>query len=413
MDMYQMKDYTPPAWAEGKLSSPSKRVHLGLFPTPLHACTSIPALKNQGVEFFIKRDDMTSFDANGNKLRKLEFLMAEALTNKHDCVLTAGGTQSNHARCTAVVARQLGLPPHLMLRLDGYSEEEAALVGRGLDIGLSGNLFFDRLMNAQVHTVSVGTYGKHGGADPLLVQLAQKLRATEGLNPYCIPVGGSNSLGAWGYLNAVEELRLQFARLPPLPAGSAHHIVFASGSGGTAAGLVIGCYLAGLLSEEGADGLRVRLHGVTVCDDPDYFYDRIDAAASELFRGEHSFRARESVIFYTGNGVGYGMMADAELDFLLREVVCPSGIVFDHCYSGKAVSYLVRNLQVGPGSTVYTPTSGADVEAERKIIVAAGDRVVMLHTGGALGSFCRDAQLGGVMAADTAAYSKVKRFDPA
>jgi len=413
--MYKVEDYVPPEWAAGKLSAPAKKVKIGLFPTPLHQCASVPAFKDLDIQFFVKRDDMTSFDANGNKLRKLEFLMAEALSGPYDCVLTAGGTQSNHARSTAVVARQLGMNPHLMLRLDGYSEEEAAQTGSGLDIGLQGNLFFDRMMNAQIHTVSTGTYAKFGGADPLLAQLAEKLRNEHGLRPYCIPVGGSNALGTWGYLNAVEELRQQLLQLPPTPTDKpiTHHLVFASGSGGTAAGIVIGCYLAGLLSEEGAGGLRLRLHGVTVCDDPDYFYDHIDHAAKELFQGGHVFSARENITFYTGNGIGYGQITDSELNFLMKEVVCPSGIVFDHCYSGKAVSYLVRNLQVGAGSTVFRPTSGTDAESERKIIVDPGDRVIMLHTGGALGSFCRGDQIGGIMTTGAASgYKQVKRFEP-
>lgn len=384
---------------------------------------------------------------SGNKIRKGQFLLAEALEKKHNCILTAGGAQSNHAKSMAVAARQLGFEHvHLMLRLDGYSEEEAAKAGTPeLEIGLHGNLFFDRMMNAQIHAVSPGTYVAHGGADPLLVQLAQKLRETEGLNPYVIPVGGSNALGTWGYLDAAEEIRHQLAALLPSgktadasgsdPAGDScctHHIVFASGSGGTAAGLVIGCFLAGLLSEDGAevDGVRVkvRLHGVTVCDDPDYFYDHIDRTADEMLQGGrelHGFSARNNVTFYYGNGIGYGQITDEALDYLMKEIVCPSGIVFDHCYSGKAVSYLVRNLQVGAGSTVFEPTSGTDIVSERKVIVAPGDRVIMLHTGGALGSFCRGDQIASIISRNSSAsndnynsssgggrYHQVKRFDP-
>lgn len=126
----------------------------------------------------------SSFDLSGNKVRKLEFLLADALEKGHDCVITIGGIQSNHARATAVAARQLGLQPYLILRRPTGSTDQP--------ISLTGNLLLDRMVDAKIRTVTTGTYMRIG-SQKLGEQLVEELRA-EGRNPYLVPVGGSNSL---------------------------------------------------------------------------------------------------------------------------------------------------------------------------------------------------------------------------
>jgi D-cysteine desulfhydrase len=166
----------------------------------------------------VKRDDLSSFDISGNKVRKLEFLLAEALGSdfsgaQYDSVITIGGIQSNHARATAVASRQLGLDPFLILR--GREQPE--------EVKLVGNLLFNRLVKADIRLVSPGTYARIGSVG-LTEQLAEQLRQ-QGRRPYVIPVGGSNAVGMFGYMEAVEEIRQQCSALQT----EFDHIVFACG----------------------------------------------------------------------------------------------------------------------------------------------------------------------------------------
>lgn len=247
--IYTRSPYAAPSWTNGALKTaavPSERIHLGQFPTPMHRW-SPPGYENFNV--WLKRDDLSSFDLSGNKVRKLEFLMAKAVQEGYDSVVTIGGIQSNHARATACCARQLGLEPHLILRTPQPDN----------DPGLVGNLLLDRLVGAKLHLVSTSNYARIGGAS-LLAQLERDLLAA-GRRPFLIPVGGSDPLGAWGYLEAVKEM---IDQQQSLGMDQFDHIVFACGSGGTATGLALGSRLA---------GLRSKIHAVGVCDSPgmDYF----------------------------------------------------------------------------------------------------------------------------------------------
>ena len=136
--------YLPSPWLAAALppsALPRERVQLGRFPTPIHRLDVLEP--DLGIDLFVKRDDLSSFDLSGNKVRKLEFLLAEAMHSGCDSVLTIGGVQSNHARSTAVAARQLGMEPHLILRTREPSE----------DPGLAGNLLLDRMVGARIQQV--------------------------------------------------------------------------------------------------------------------------------------------------------------------------------------------------------------------------------------------------------------------
>mmetsp|Transcript_7259 Transcript_7259/g.12184 ORF Transcript_7259/g.12184 Transcript_7259/m.12184 type:complete len:560 (-) Transcript_7259:230-1909(-) len=212
--------YQPPSWLSAASLSPDlipqERLYLGRFPTPVHSF-NIPGIPEElGFECHIKRDDLSSFDLSGNKVRKLEFLLAEATKPgaRYDSVITIGGIQSNHCRATAVAARQLGLDPFLILRKPlnkDASEEEP-------DVGLTGNLLWNRMIGADIRLVSPATYAMVG-SDALCEQLADQLQA-EGRHPYVIPVGGSNAVGAFGYMQFVEELIQTMGSTSPTGAGA-------------------------------------------------------------------------------------------------------------------------------------------------------------------------------------------------
>ena len=194
--LYSQDIYNPPSWISEFIPQqfiPSTRINLGQLPTPIHRLNK--QTLSGPYELWLKRDDLSSFDLTGNKVRKLEFLLADALQKGHDSVITIGGLQSNHARATAVAAKQIGLESHLILRTSELPS----------DIDLTGNLLFNRLVGAHIHTVTPSTYAQIGSKS-LTHQLQTQLITEKGLNPYIIPVGGSNNIGLFGYLECVHEI---------------------------------------------------------------------------------------------------------------------------------------------------------------------------------------------------------------
>ena len=197
------------------------RVALAHLPTPLEPLKRLSA-HLQGPRLWIKRDDCTGLSGGGNKTRKLEFLLGEAIARGCDTILTIGATQSNHARQTAAAAAKLGLGCHILLE-NRTGFDDAAYTG-------NGNVLVDRLHGAYLHDRPAGA-----GMAGEMEALAQELRAA-GRVPYLIPGGGSNALGALGYAAAAFELVGQANAMRVNIA----HIVHASGSTGTQAGLVAG-----------------------------------------------------------------------------------------------------------------------------------------------------------------------------
>ncbi len=320
-----------------------ERIRRARLPTPLEPLARLSA--QLGVSLFAKRDDLTGSALSGNKIRKLEFLFAEAVRQGADTVITCGGEQSNHCRATAVAAAQLGLGSYLLLRTDDPTRPPA----------IEANILLDRLVGAEVRWVSRPEYARRA---ELFVEVAAELRA-RGKKPYAIPEGGSNALGAWGYIRCVEELS---AELPPGPAT----LVYAAGSGGTGAGLILGVKLL---------GLPWRVVGVNVCDDRDYFVrviGEIVEQAIERFHLDVRFDRSEIEIRDGYVGRGYAKSRPEELA-LLRDVARAEGIVLDPVYTGKAFYGLTRELARDPR--------------------AFGERIVFLHTGGIFGLFPKAAEL--------------------
>lgn len=332
------------------------RVSLARLPTPLmHLPRTSEIL---GVELHVKRDDLTGVELTGNKVRKLEFLLAEAQSRGADTVITCGGAQSNHCRATALAGARLGLHVVLILRAADPANPPPMV----------GNLLLDRLAGAEIVWVTPAEYAQR---HEIFEREAARLRAA-GRMPYAIPEGGSNAVGAWGYVLAAEELAADLAVLPPRPTT----IVYACGSGGTGAGLVLGARLLGL-AEKG-----IRVVGFNVSDTSEHFVSAIHemiVAFDERYGSAVSIgRPDKSVIEMIDGyvGTGYGKTQEGELA-LLRDMARREGIVFDPVYSGKAFYGMWKEL-----------------ERDRERF---GERVVFVHTGGVFGLLAEAEALAPVL----------------
>lgn len=278
-----------------------------------------------GLPIYLKRDDHTGGELSGNKIRKLEYLLAEARAQGATWVLTCGGEQSNHARATALAAARLGLGSTLLLRTTDPERPPAP----------TGNIALDTLVGAQLRWIS---YPQWRERDRLLEEAAAELRA-RGEVPYIIPEGGSNALGTWGYVRAMHELVAQLDELPR-PAT----IVYACGSGGTGAGLVLGAKLLRLAER----GLRVA--GINVCDDRDTFVTKIGAICAEVCaRWSLGVTIEPADIDIVDGHVGLGYAKSRPEELATIAAVCRrEGVVLDPVYTGKAFHGMVTELARTP-----------------------------------------------------------------
>ncbi|KAF0687571.1 Aste57867_20690 [Aphanomyces stellatus] len=356
--------YTAPDWAAELAHPPKERVVLGNFPTPIFPFRP-PGLP-EDVTMYIKRDDYSGLEMSGNKARKLEFLLAEALREGADCVVTCGGVQSNHCRATAVTARMMGLDSYLLLRTDDTET----------DPGLVGNLLIDRLVGSKLIMVPRREYAKRGGGDYFIEKTCARLRA-EGRKPYGIPVGGSNGIGTWGYLESIEEMEHQIEALDL----DISDIAFACGSGGSAAGIGVGAHLYAKRHHDSTlqfnrQGLP-PVHAYIVCDSPKYFYDYID---QKILPGmglgsaiAPTFSSKDCIQMTDAQGTGYAKSTKEELQYI-AQVARETGVLLDPVYSGKALYVLVQELRANPDKF-------------------AGKNILFLHTGGMFGLYDKAAEI--------------------
>jgi D-cysteine desulfhydrase len=301
------------------------RVRLARLPTPVERLERTS--ERLGVEIWCKRDDLSGAELSGNKVRKLEFLLCDALARGAQTVVTCGGEQSNHARATALACARLGLRSVLLLRTADPARPPA----------LEGNLVLDHLAGAEIRWITPEQYG----ARSQLMRAA----AAEADRGYVIPEGGSNALGAWGYVACLEELLADVPR--PFT------VVYACGSGGTGAGLLLGRALL--------DAGDVRPVGVNVCDDRAYFVRAIGTILGDTGHPP----APEDIEIQDGYvGLGYARSRPEEIR-LIAELARSEGLVLDPVYTGKAFFALCSELQRDRGRF--------------------GSRVVFLHTGGIFG----------------------------
>ena len=316
------------------------RLELGVKPSPLQRA---PRLSQRlGLEVWLKRDDLLGPAFGGNKVRKLEFLLADAVAQGADCVITCGAAQSNHARLTAACARLVGLEPYLVLRSLETPPRQ-------------GNLFLDDLLGAHVQIEpqrrSVDLYAAAH-------VLADRLRA-EGRTPYFIPVGGSVPIGDVAYAGALLELDAQAgdAGLPPTT------VFHASSSGGTQAGLSLGA--AALASA----GRPWRVLGVDVDGDPEAIREHVIALTRDtatLLADRTGYVVPDPVphvhVLPGYAGDGYGVVSDIGRE-AIRLLAQTEAIFVDAVYSGKALAALIaetRARRIPPGSPVlFWHTGGA------------------------------------------------------
>ncbi|GLT74171.1 hypothetical protein SLA2020_459840 [Shorea laevis] len=339
------KPYTPPSWALHLSPIPSHVFSLGHLPTPIHKW-NLPNLPNN-TEVWLKRDDLSGMQLSGNKVRKLEFLLADAVAQGADCIITIGGIQSNHCRATAVAAKYLNLDCYVILRTSKVLVDQ--------DPGLVGNLLVERLVGAHVQLISKEEYAKIGSV--ALTNVLKDKLLKEGRRPYVIPVGGSNSLGTWGYIEAIREIEQQVQT----STSKFDDIVVACGSGGTIAGLSLGSWLG---------PLRAKVHAFSVCDDPDYFYNFVQGLIDGLNAGVNSCDIVEVI---NAKGQGYAMSTHEELKFV-KEIAAATGVVLDPVYSGKAAYGMMKDMAENPKKW-------------------EGRKVLFIHTGGLLGLFDKVDQM--------------------
>ncbi|AEG93831.1 D-cysteine desulfhydrase [Ramlibacter tataouinensis] len=314
------------------------RIRLGHMPTPLEPMKNLSAALG-GPNLWIKRDDCTGLATGGNKTRKLEFLMADALAQGADTVITQGATQSNHARQTVAAAVRLGMQSHIILEdRTGYTDPEYKQ---------SGNVFLDQLMGASVSEVPGGS-----DMDAAMRRLADELRS-RGRKPYIIPGGGSTPIGALGYVACALELAEQAYGLGL----DIHTLVHATGSAGTQAGLVAGM--------EGAR-TQIPVLGIGVRAPRPAQEDRVYSLAQQTAEliGVPGAVARDKVVAncdYVGKG--YGLPTDSMAEAVAL-VARTEGILLDPVYSGKGMAGLI--------------------DLVRKGHFRKGQDVVFLHTGGSV-----------------------------
>jgi D-cysteine desulfhydrase len=322
------------------------RLSLARLPTPLVPLERLSDALG-GPRIWLKRDDLTDTVASGNKLRKLEFTIAQALEEQATVLITCGGMQSNHCRATAVIASQLGLKSHLVLR------------GREVDPP-DGNLLLDRLVGAEI---DFATAEEFADLDGRFARIASDYES-RGERPFCIPVGASDEIGLWGYIEAAAELASDFDAQGIDP----DWVVSAAGSGGTLGGLILGKQIHSLDTE---------MVAFNVCDDEGYFLEKIRSDFN-LWRdryeaGQIDVSSLPINVIDGYVGPGYGR-ADAGVFDTIRQVARTEGVILDPVYTGKAFTAMLQEMK--PGGRL----SGAE-------------DIVFVHTGGIFGLFPQRANL--------------------
>jgi L-cysteate sulfo-lyase len=317
------------------------RVKLAHLPTPLEPMERLSKHLG-GPRLWIKRDDCTGLSSGGNKTRKLEFLMGEALAMGCDTVITQGATQSNHARQTAAAAAKLGLECHILLEdRTGFDSREYTL---------NGNVLLDRLHGAQVSKRASGV-----DMNAEMESLAAGLR-DKGKRPYVIPGGGSNVVGALGYANCALELVAQANEMRLV----IDHVVHATGSTGTQAGFVAGLSVinAGIPTL----GISVR----AARDKQEEAVFALAAATAQRVGAAGAVKREQVVANSDYVGQGYGLPTEGMVE-AVKMLAQQEGILLDPVYTGKAMAGLI--------------------DLVRKGHFEKDSDIVFLHTGGSVGLF--------------------------
>lgn len=322
------------------------RVSLCHQPTPIEPMPRLSALLG-GPQLYIKRDDCTGLATGGNKTRKLEFLVGEALRDKADMLVTQGAVQSNHVRQTAAAAARVGMKCHVLL--------ERRVPGRDTSYEETGNVLLDNIFGA-THEFREGGLDMNAEAEAV----TEKLRAA-GHRPYFIPGGGSNPTGALGYANCAQEIADQTA-------ASGQHfdwLVMGTGSTGTQAGLVAGFH---------AIGHDLPVMGVSVRQPRERQMNAVHGLTQRTLEklGASGLPLAKILVDDRFVGEGYGIPAESTLE-AIRLTAQQEGILLDPVYSAKGMAGLIGMAREG----FFKPT----------------DKVLFLHTGGATALFAYQDQI--------------------
>lgn len=329
------------------------RLALARLPTPLQALDRISARVNGGVDgprIWVKRDDLTGSVLSGNKVRKLEFTLAQALAEGCSTIITCGGLQSNHCRATALLCAQLGLNCHLILRGSPAGDAD-------------GNLLLDQLAGATIDYYPAREY--QSNLDHYLHEAKADYDA-KAQPAFIIPTGASDGIGVWGYLSACEELKADFELAGIAP----EHIVCATGSGGTQAGLTLGAQVF---------ELGASVWGINVCDDEAWFLNKVRHDIqdwAERYQADFAVNSLDVRVIDGYVGPGYAI-AEKPVFETIATVARLEGLVLDPVYTGKAFHGLLSEIRNGR-------------------FKGASD-IVFIHTGGSFGLFPQRSELAQVL----------------
>lgn len=310
------------------------RQSLGFFPTPLVELTRL-SRKLDGPRIFMKRDDNTGLALGGNKTRKLEFILGDALAQGADTIVTAGAGQSNHCRQTAAAAASLGLECHLIL---GGEEPDH----------FEGNLLLDKIFGCHIHWAGENRKGEN------IPQIIEQLKK-EGKKPYVVPYGGSNELGALAFVEALKELESQLQDTQILFT----HIVFASSSGGTQAGLMLGKKIIG--SSYQIVGINID-KGESDKVPFDQYIVSLANSTAKLIGANYAFSDEDLILNSNYVGKGYGVIGSLENE-AISLTAQTEGILLDPVYTGRAMGGLFDMIRSGK--------------------IKKSDSILFWHTGGA------------------------------
>lgn len=309
------------------------KVPLILAPTPLHRLDRVS--EDLGIDLWIKRDDLTGFAMGGNKGRKLEYFMADALAQGAEVVVTCGSAQSNFIRQLGAACATVGLGCSVAAMALPYEDEPPAHQGLRPE---GGNVLLDHLLGVDLHVYPNGDWETlYGYADVLEAE-----EIARGKKVYRIPIGGSAPLGAYAFCQAAKELQAQ--------AEPFDWIVFASSSGSTHVGL-----------QYGLAGLPTQILGIACDPEPEIVNDFADLASglNQLVRGTNEIKAEDFNLDFDFVGPGYGVPSEAgnaAIEYLARR----EGIFVDPIYSGKAFSALLHHAKAKTisGRVLFWHTGG-------------------------------------------------------
>lgn len=308
-----------------------EKLDIGILDTP------IKKYKFHDKEFFVKHDDLTGSLLSGNKVRKLDYLLYQAKQDGTEIIITCGAVQSNHCRATVVAASMLGIKTKLFL----FGEEPKEI---------EGNLFIDKVFNADITYL---TEEEYKGVNLLMEQKKAEL-AKAGFKSTVIPAGASNSLGIWGYINFIDEIKDFIIK------NNITGIITAAGSGGTSAGLLLGSAL---------NNLPLKIYAVNVLDSKEVIRDAILNLVLKCkadYQINASVEFNNLVILDGYSEEGYTNIAPDKVK-IIKDFSENSGVLFDPAYTGKAFYAFVKNF--------------LDKDTDEKVL--------LLHSGGLFGVFAK------------------------